>query len=75
MYSSTILPTIHGREGPMQANKTVHKTAKENNFLYGFKYEINRLKMEIFMVAFSDMRANLPKFQGKMKLEINSFFY
>jgi hypothetical protein len=66
---------ISGRDGPKQASRIVHKTAKENNFLYGSKYEINRLKMEIFIVAFSDIAANLPKFQGKMKLEINSFFY
>ncbi|MEY3237681.1 MAG: hypothetical protein RI883_1782, partial [Bacteroidota bacterium] len=26
-------PTIHGRDGPKQASKTVNNTAKENNFL------------------------------------------
>lgn len=69
----TMYPTISGRNGPRAANKTVQITAKIKSRLYGFKYETNRLKIEILIEAFSDMPANLPKFQGMINSEINSF--
>jgi uracil phosphoribosyltransferase len=72
-YFDTISPIIYGRNDPKIASNIVHENARKNKFLYGFAKETKRLKTNIFMVAFSDMCAKLPKKQWSIPICFKSF--